>query len=139
MLGILLRRAKKRCRPLWRTIAARTFQAISVLFLLFILYSIWFFTAKPVIRVDYVAELNRLARPAAEESENAAPFYEKAIQLLKSNADFNDIRELVVKKYDEATPQEKEKLNKWIESNKEIFDLVAQGSQRLYYWRTFKT
>ena len=27
LLAILLRRAKKRCRPLWRTIVARTFQS----------------------------------------------------------------------------------------------------------------
>ena len=43
LLGILLRRAKKRCRPLWRIIVARTFQTIGVLILCFILYSIWFF------------------------------------------------------------------------------------------------
>jgi len=34
LLAILLRRAKKRCRPLWRTIVARTFQAIGVLIVL---------------------------------------------------------------------------------------------------------
>jgi len=33
LLGRLLRRAKKRCRPLWRTIVARTFQTVGVLVL----------------------------------------------------------------------------------------------------------
>ena len=38
LLAILLRRAKKRCRPLWRTMVVRTFQAVGVLFLLLIIY-----------------------------------------------------------------------------------------------------
>jgi len=141
-LGILLRRAKKRCRPLWRTIAARCFQAVGVLFLLLILYTIWFFTAKPVVRVNYVAELNKLARPSAEESENAGVFYEKAIQLLKAKQakpDYNDIKEIAGKRYDEATPEEKEKLKMWIASNEKIFDLIAEGTKRPYYWQTYKT
>ncbi len=40
LLAILLRRAKKRCRPLWRTVIARTFQAIGVLILCFIVYAV---------------------------------------------------------------------------------------------------
>ncbi|MHC4570986.1 MAG: hypothetical protein ACYS0C_02770, partial [Planctomycetota bacterium] len=44
LLAVLLRRAKKRCRPLWRTIVARTFQTIGVLILCFILYTAWFLT-----------------------------------------------------------------------------------------------
>ncbi|MHC4426855.1 MAG: hypothetical protein ACYSYV_12280, partial [Planctomycetota bacterium] len=31
LLGILLRRAKIRCRPLWQTIAARTFQIVGII------------------------------------------------------------------------------------------------------------
>ena len=36
ILGKLLRRAKRRCRPLWRTMVARTFQLIGILFLLLV-------------------------------------------------------------------------------------------------------
>ena len=52
LLAILLRRAKKRCRPLWRTVVARTFQALGVLILCFILYIVWFLSGKPVIKGD---------------------------------------------------------------------------------------
>ncbi len=38
MLAILMRRAKKRCRPLWRTAVARAFQAAGVLILCLIFY-----------------------------------------------------------------------------------------------------
>ena len=39
LLAVLLRRAKKRCRPVWRTVVARTFQTIGVLILFFALYT----------------------------------------------------------------------------------------------------
>jgi len=81
LLAVLLRRAKKRCRPLWRTILARTFQAFGILILLFIVYVVWFFTGRPAITTDYLAQLNQLVRPTVDESLNAAPLYTKAAQL----------------------------------------------------------
>ena len=87
LLAVLLRRAKKRCRPLWRTVVARTFQAVGVLILCFIVYLVWFFSGKPVITTNYVAELNKIVRPAADESLNAAPLYRKALDLNKEMSD----------------------------------------------------
>lgn len=81
LLAVLLRRAKKRCRPLWRTVAARTFQTIGVLLLCFILYAIWFSCGKPTIRVDYVALFNRMNQPLIRDQDNAWPHYEKAVSL----------------------------------------------------------
>ena len=81
LLGVLLRRAKKRCRPLWQTMVARTFQAIGILTLFFIVYVGWFLSGRPVISVDYLAQLNQMVRPTADESLNAAPLYEKAADI----------------------------------------------------------
>jgi hypothetical protein len=81
LLGILLRRAKKRCRPLWRTIVARTFQTIGVLIVCFIFYAIWFSFGKPTIRVDYIRLLNQINQPQIRDQDNAWPHYEKAIKV----------------------------------------------------------
>jgi hypothetical protein len=81
LLAILLRRAKKRCRPLWRTITARTFQAIGVLIVCFIFYVIWFSFGEPTIRVDYIRQLDRMNQPQVRDEDNAWPHYEKAISL----------------------------------------------------------
>ena len=81
LLAILLRRAKKRCRPLWRTVIARTFQAIGVLIVCFIFYAIWFSSGEPTIRVDYVQLLNQMNQPQVLNQDNAWPHYEKAIEL----------------------------------------------------------
>ncbi|MBC8470611.1 MAG: hypothetical protein H8D56_14160 [Planctomycetes bacterium] len=81
LLAVLLRRAKKRCRPLWRTMVARTFQAVGALILCIIVYAVWFSTGKPTISVDYLALLNQLSRPEVRDEDNAWPHYEQAIEL----------------------------------------------------------
>ena len=87
LLAALLRRGKKRCRPLWRKVVARSFQAFGVLILCFIFYIIWFLSGKPVITTDYVAEFNKIVRPPADESLNAAPLYIKAVELYEEMSD----------------------------------------------------
>jgi hypothetical protein len=52
MLAALLRLAKIRCRPLWRTAIVRTFQAICLLMLCFIIYLGWFFSGRPVNQIQ---------------------------------------------------------------------------------------
>ena len=135
LLGVLLRRAKKRCRPLWRTVVARTFQTAGIIIVCFILYVVWFLSGKPVITTDYVAELNRIVRPAADENLNAAPLYVKAAELVEALPD--ETKELLSKKYNEVTSEEKELIEKWLNENKEILELVIAGSKKPYYWQKY--
>ena len=137
LLGILLRRAKKRCRPLWRTIVARTFQTIGILILCFIVYVVWFLSGKPVITTDYIAELNRIVQPVADESLNAAPLYEKALKLYEEKSS-DEILDLLGTKYNEATDEQKKLIAKWLEDNKEILDLVIAGTNKPYYWPKYE-
>lgn len=137
LLAVLLRRAKKRCRPLWRTVVARTFQTIGVLILCFIVYVGWFLAGRPVVTVDYVAELNRMVRPVADETLNAAPLYEKAVELYEEKSS-DEMSELLGKKYNEATNEQKQLIEQWLEDNDEIFDLVVAGTNKPYCWREYK-
>ncbi|MHC4647957.1 MAG: hypothetical protein ACYTBJ_21045 [Planctomycetota bacterium] len=160
LLGVLLRRAKKRCRPLWRSVVARACQTVAVLIVCFVIYVAWFLTGKPVVTTDYLAQFNRMFRPAADESLNAAPFYEKAAELyekrwddlanLRSNSPDrlkpeqleklkSDINVLSGKRYDKVTDEQKERLSKWVDENKEILDLVIAGSKKPYYWHHYAT
>lgn len=137
LLGVLLRRAKKRCRPLWRTVVARTFQTVGILTLCLIVYVVWFLTGRPVITTDYLAQLNQIVRPAADESLNAALLYEQAIKRYEKSSD--EISELLGTKYNQATSEQKKLIAKWLDDNKEIFDLVITGAQKPYYWRRYET
>jgi len=191
LLAILLRRAKKRCRPLWRTVVARAFQALGVLILCFILYVVWFLTGKPVITTNYVAELNQMVRPVADESLNAAPLYRKAIDLHKELSDdfllffaknhqaivdeknqrqikelagkinellsnrerrnFQEERQEIQdevsgifsqfdrKKYNKLTVEQRNFAERWVREHNDALELIIEGSQRPYYWRTYKS
>ena len=81
LLAVLMRRAKKRCRPLWRIVVVRTFQTVGVLVVLFCFYTIWFLTGKPTINIDYLALFNQMNKPQVQDEDNAWPHYEKAIAL----------------------------------------------------------
>jgi len=137
LLGILLRRAKKRCRPLWRTVVARAFQTAGIIIVCFILYVVWFLSGKPIITTNYVAELNRMVRPVADENLNAAPLYVKAANLVEKLPD--ETKELLSKKYKEVTSEEKQLIEKWLNENKEILELVIVGSKKPYYWPKYET
>jgi len=189
LLAILLRRAKKRCRPLWRTVVARTFQGIGVLILCFILYIFWFLSGKPVITTNYVAELNSMVRPVADESLNAAPLYLKAVDLYKELSDdfllfiaknhqaiahekfprkvellaikidrvisnkklwnyqekrqdvqyevYGIFYKFLEKKYNELTIEQRNIAQRWVQEHNDALELIIEGSQRPYYWRTY--
>jgi hypothetical protein len=136
LLAVLLRRAKKRCRPLWRTIVARAFQTVGVLFICLVLYIVWFLTGKPVVTRDYIAEFNLMVRPVADESLNAATLYNKAMEVFEDLPD--DISEAFWKRYYEATKEDKQLMGKWLTDNDEVFELVIAGTKRPYYWQHYE-
>ena len=140
LLGVLLRRAKKRCRPLWRTIVARTCQAIVLTFVCLVLYIAWFLTGKPKITVDYVAKLNQIVQPTADESLNAASLYNQAAELYETLP--KGAREILNNRYRDANSQERQLAKKALDQNNElfeqIFELVAAGANKPYYWQQYK-
>ncbi len=136
LLAVLLRRAKKRCRPLWRTLFARTFQTAGILVLCLVVYLVWFFSGKPAITTDYVAEYNRMVQPVADESLNAAPLYNEAAQRYSELPE--DISNLIWKKYYDANDTEKQLMKKWLTDNKETIDLVIAGTKKPYCWQKYE-
>ncbi len=136
ILAILMRRAKKRCRPLWRTIVARTFQAIAAIIILLILYIGWFFSGKPVITTNYIAEINKLVRPSADNSTNAAQLYNKAFETL---VDINDVKGFLNIDLYEANDEQKKLLSQWLAKNEEPLALVTKGSKLPYYWQLYES
>jgi hypothetical protein len=136
LLAVLLRRAKKRCRPIWRTVVVRTFQTIGVLILCFSAYTVWFFTGKPAITVDYLAEANRLTRPAADESLNAAPFFEQAAAICPNMPEAAP--GFWRKSYFDANEAERQVIEGWVQLCADSLNLIAQGTEKPYFWRQYK-
>ncbi|RKY23846.1 MAG: hypothetical protein DRP62_05065, partial [Planctomycetota bacterium] len=137
LLGILLRRAKKRCRPLWRTIVALTFQTIGILILLSILYTAWFISGKPNVSIDYLAVLNEKAKPELSEEDNAWPHYEKAIELyvkpskyLEKTDAFREIKNL-----DGLDEQTRREIQKWLNQNQQSWQEFVIASSKQFCYR----
>lgn len=133
LLGILLRRAKKRCRPLWRTMAVRAFQLTGLLLILLILYIGWFFTGRPSVTTDYLQIWNEQTRPAADESLNAWPLYREAAQ------GYVEIKDLEFPKGGLASlaPQSRALLKQAVEANQKSLELVRLGNRKPLYWQTY--
>jgi len=145
LLAVLLRRAKKRCRPLWRTIVARSFQAIGILILCFIFYTAWFLTGEPAVDIDYLAVWNQMSRPQLADEENAWPYYEKAIELLveprddlKELATFKNYKEPPYRRFGKLTKAEQKAIREWVEQNEAAWQQFVIGSSKRYCYRQYK-
>ena len=139
LLGTLLRRAKKRCRPLWRTMVARTFQFIGICFLLLVVYLVWFFTGKPAITTDYLAVLNQQVRPVADESQNAWPFYKQAAEkrVKYENEDKDKKFDFSPRNPKTLSEEDRRIILQAVSDNQESFDLIRQGNEKPSYWQTY--
>jgi len=133
LLAILLRRAKKRCRPLWRKVLVRSFQAVGIVILYILICSAPLFIGRPNISVNYADWLNERGRSGRAESENAYPYYTRAVAAsvkmpgwlskVQWPADFNDA--------------EMRQLTQWLSENDEALDLLIQGTKKPYYWSVY--
>jgi len=135
LLAILLRRAKKRCRPLWRKAVVRSFQAVGIVILYILICFAPLVLGRPNVSVNYADWLNEQGRAGRAQSENAYPYYEKAVAasvkmpgLLTETkvqwpADFNDV--------------EVQQLTQWLSESGEAFNLLVQGTRKPYYWSVY--
>jgi len=104
---------------------------VGILTALIITRAVLFFTAKPKITVDYVAEYNRFSLPENYNPEdNAAELYQKAFDAFIEMP--KDLRSMLYR--EELTTEEKEQLKKWLGSNAQAFDYFKQASEKPYYW-----
>jgi competence protein ComGC len=141
LLAVLLRRAKKRCRPIWRTVVARTFQTIGVLILFFVLYTVWFLTGRPTISVDYLSVWNQMSRPQIKDEDNAWPHYEKAISLYVEPD--TELRKIVDRtsgrvSMEGMNEEDEEEIRKWVELNESAWQEFVVASSKSYCFREYQ-
>ncbi len=77
VLAALIRRAKKRCRPVWIKVMIRTGQIVGLCVLYFVLCVSRLFIGNPTIKIDTIAQLNQNVKQghedSLEDSVNALP------------------------------------------------------------------
>jgi hypothetical protein len=137
ILGRLLRRAKKRCRPLAVRVMVRTMQAAAVLLFCIVARVAYLNTGTPVIRVDYVAWMNEQVRAGRDEDLNARAYYEKAVQLSKP------VPEALKQKMGELskeppTSEAWDAVEAFVAENAEAIDALRQGAAKPYWWNLYE-
>ncbi|MHC4120923.1 MAG: hypothetical protein ACYSWO_25815 [Planctomycetota bacterium] len=89
--------------------------------------------AEPNPKIDCVAKINELAKAGRDESLNAAPFYQKAIELCVEQP------KEVIAINNSAWPadlsaKEQSVLKQWVQSNCEALWQLELGAKKPYYW-----
>ena len=135
LLAVLLRRAKKRCRPLWRKVLVRSMQALGIIVVYLLISSARLFVGTPNIKVNYVAWLNDKVRQGRDQSLNAKPYYDKAAQLA---SEAPAVYEILPKGHswwlgDMNEPQ-RQAIGKVLEENAEALQTLRKGAEKPYYW-----
>jgi hypothetical protein len=89
--------------------------------------------ARTTKHVDYVAELNKLGMAGRAESDNAAPFYKRAVELCvkfpeqQMNMSTRGWPSDLPERYLSA-------LRNWVQVNSEAFSQMELGSKKSYFW-----
>lgn len=126
----LIRRAKKRNRPLaWRA-GRRTLQGVLILLGLYVIFAARMLLLKPTISHDYVADLNRV--PAAvPPAQRAWPLYREALVKMKQS-DFTNklLREREAAALASATPGSEtfDRIVELLDEQQEQVALVRQAA-----------
>lgn len=109
---------------------------VALLLALLVLKVILILTAKPAISVNYVAELNRVSKPADyDPNQNAASYYEKAsAEYVERPEKFAAVHFYRPHWFGDANEAELEILRQWIEKNTTALDYFKMATQKQYLW-----
>jgi hypothetical protein len=102
-----------------------------------IIYIAWFLSGKPAITTDYIAEVNRLVRPVADESLNAMPLFDEAVAASPNLTDRNAA--FWKKPYADMNETEKETISEIVQRYSASLQLIEQGIQKPYCWPEYTT
>ncbi len=126
----LIRRAKKRNRPLpWHILRALTW-LITATLALYAFLAARFLIGHPSPKVDYVQALNRpiLATP---ESQRAWPIYRQAILGMGPRTYSKESENRLIEVFD-ARPGSKhwDKVGPWLAQHQQVIDVIHQGAEK---------
>lgn len=136
VLASLIRRGKKRCRPLWKKAVFVAMKVVGVLLLLVVLRVGYLSIGTTVISVDYVEWLNDFVRDGRDESLNAYPYYERAVELGK--IEVPESLDAIIYEGLEITDENIEDARAYVKEMKPAFDELRKGASMPYAWPQYK-
>lgn len=90
------------------------------------------------IKVNYVAEYNKITKPANyDPNDNAAPYYQKAFELCVERPE--QLSNSDIKAWPKDLPNEKQVLLEgWVSANSDALEQLKLGTQKPYYWPEYQ-
>jgi hypothetical protein len=139
LLAVLIRRGKKRCRPLWQKAIFSVLKVVGIVFLLCMVRVGYMATGRPVISVDYTQWMNQKVRADRDESLNAYNDYQKAIESLSKEfpPDIDKIYKYT--RYQEKTPADWQAIEAFLKTDSKTIEAFRLGASKPYYWNTYKS
>jgi hypothetical protein len=132
MLAKLIRRGKKRCRPLWLRAFIRTCQVFGVIILLIIIRLASLSVGTPGHAIDHYAKLTELGRGELDNSQNAQPVLDKAASVMVETPKWLDNKSLSLPL--DMNDVELAQLKGWLASNEKAIGLVRDASRMPGRW-----
>ncbi len=137
MLGKLIKRGKKRCRPLWQKVLIGTLQIAGILLLCIIARGAYLSIGTTVISVDYVQWMNEHVRSGRSDDLNALPYYERAVELSKEVPDeLKDVLSGLLP--EQFTSEQWDALEEFLARDAQALDALRQGAAKPHYWNVYK-
>ena len=146
MLGILIRRGKKRCRPLWRKVVSAALYSMLTFMVVSVIYVFWFISGKPNPEINYFSKLNDSVRPEVRDGDNAWTYYERAINMyVEPDDQMAEILSIVNKAesgspvFSQLSKEQRLEVSKWIATNEEAWKEFQRAGDKLYCYREYNT
>ncbi len=140
LLAVLMRRAKKRCRPVWQKVCVRSAAVAGVILLYLASCFLRLQIGSPTIKVDYGEWLANQMRQGKGESLNARPDIDRAAALLKKDDPFWEAIGTQFGRWPaDMNAVEKEAVAAVLHNNAEALELLRQGLAKPYYWGDYNS
>ncbi|MGD0078288.1 MAG: hypothetical protein ABSB91_06650 [Sedimentisphaerales bacterium] len=141
LLAKLMRRAKKRCRPLWQKIIVRGSVVTLIIFAYLFICGFWLRIGRPTIKINYAQWLTDQQRQGRDESLNAKPDMDKAAKLIRdSNGWINvyDVFRLRLWPQD-MNDSQRTVVTNYLTANDKAIDIFNTALEKPYFWTDYNS
>ena len=139
VLAILMRRAKKRCRPLWQKILVRSFAVAMVIIAYLIICDSWLSMGIPTIRINYAQWLTDQQRQGRDESLNAMPEIKKIAELTRKTDDWMTANDILRIWPGDMNDDQKAEIKNFLPIADKILDSLNKALEKPYFWTDYNS
>ena len=132
VLAKLIKRGKKRCRPLWKKVLIAGFQITCILILLVGLQVSTFYIGKPVIKTNYAKWLTEKASAGKDPNLNARSDIDRAIEL--ADFDFNKFDKILRMWPGDMNETQLQQAKKYLVDNADVIKALREAANKPYFW-----